>query len=120
AVSANGTAGDSRFSAAGSATMADGRFTGPLSLSLSLGNPDAARVLALFGLPALPVGLAGAGDTTITLRGDPATGMAVESSLHADGLRARFIGNARKGAEDRLAVSGRAEFDADDLGSWLV
>lgn len=120
AVSANGTAGDSRFSAAGSATMADGRFTGPLSLSLSLGNPDAARVLALFGLPALPVGLAGAGDATITLRGDPATGMAVESSLHADGLRARFIGNARKGAEDRLAVSGRAEFDADDLGSWLV
>jgi hypothetical protein len=120
ALSVQGDAGGSAISATLSGSAAAGAVRqGEMSLSLSARNDDATLLMALAGLPALPIGLVGPGEMTLSAKGEPEAGMETVFSLSGDDFEARFEGTSSFGGKG-LAAKGKAELEAADLEPWLM
>lgn len=116
-LNARGTAGGTAFS---------GSYLGPLDdpdadvlLSFEGKNSDATALLALYGASALPLGLTGPGETSVTAEGSWAKGLKTSFRLAGHDATATFEGTASSG-DQGLAVKGRAALDAADIEPWLM
>ncbi|MET3660788.1 AsmA family protein [Aquamicrobium ahrensii] len=119
AISAQGGAGGSAFSASLSGQRnGDDLLRSSLSATLGIRNDDATVLMALAGLPALPLGLTGPGTADISARGDLHDGMETHALLTGDDFRASFEGTVS--AVDGAAVKGKAGLEAADIEPWLM
>ena len=120
AISANGAAGGTSLSATLSGR---GKAAHPgeadVSILLSGRNDDATRLLALYGLNVLPLGLTGPGETEFSLKGKLSGGLATSASLTAGDFSAGFAGAASLGANG-VSVKGPARLNAADIEPWLM
>ncbi len=120
AVSLQGDVGGSALSASLSANgEAENPAAAKLSLSLSARNDDSTVLLATLGLPALPLGVTGAGELTVSAKGAAATGLETALDLKGEGFSATFDGTASRG-EDGLAAKGKLQLEAADIEPWLM
>ncbi|WP_420847983.1 AsmA family protein [Nitratireductor luteus] len=120
AVSASGVAGGTDFSFTLSGNgrltaLADAQFTAGFTAR----NDDATPLYALFGLPALPWGLVGAGQAELSAEGQLSDMMQTSFRFAGDGLLATFDGSVRR-AGGRYSASGAAQIRSDDLEPWLA
>ena len=120
AVSANGLAGGTTLSATlsgngNSRQAADAE----ISIALSGRNDDATELLALYGLPVLPLSMTGPGETDFSLKGRLSGDLAASASLTAGEFSTGFAGTARL-AEGAVAVKGKARLNAPDIEPWLM
>lgn len=86
--------------------------------SLSLRDGSGERVLALIGLPALPIGLLGDTKAVLTLKGTAREGLATDATLSGNGFSASFEGISQA-VESGLILKGAARVDAEDVEPWL-
>ena len=106
AISSTGRLGGTQFSLTGSAEGAPGSIAeAPLRLDLSARDDDAGALTARAGLPALPLGLAGAASLELTVDGALADGARATLNVAGEGLEAGFDGRAAL-AEGRFSASG--------------
>ncbi len=119
AISAQGTAGGTALSAT---LSGKGRPADPadadVSVLVSGRNDDATALLALYGLPVLPLGLTGPGETDFSLKGRLSGALATSLDLKAGDFSASFAGTAKVG--DGLAFKGSAQLNAADIEPWLM
>ena len=94
AVSAKGTAGGSDLvlTISGNGAL-DALEKAPLKLSFSADNADAGALMALYGLPSLPLGLAGSGQTSLTAEGAIASGLKLALDFTGQDMQANFDGD---------------------------
>ncbi|MBN9233538.1 MULTISPECIES: AsmA family protein [Phyllobacteriaceae] len=120
ALSGKGKVGGSALSVS---LSAHGRATelakAPFSLTFDAKNPDATALLALYGLPALPLGMLGEATTDITARGTLAGGIATAFNLSGLDFRARFDGTLTDTPQG-LEAKGKTGLDATDIEPWLM
>jgi len=120
ALSAQGSAGGSAFSASLSGQRDAGDMLDtPLSVTLGIRNDDATTLMALAGLPALPLGLTGPGVADISAKGSLRDGMATMAVLTGDDFKASFDGTV-SAAGQGAALKGRASLEAADIEPWLM
>ncbi|MEZ5812119.1 MAG: AsmA-like C-terminal region-containing protein [Rhizobiaceae bacterium] len=119
AISANGATGGSRFTLSGSATALDGRLHGPFTTTLTMHNGDAAPLFAAYGLPAVPLGLTGPAETSLTMSGK-ADGL-FDTQLVLRGEATEMTFDGRTGMVDGAwRAEGRAQVSSDDVEPWLA
>lgn len=120
ALSAQGSAGGSTISASLSGSGdASSPADVPLSLSVSAKNADATPLLALIGLPTVPLGMLGAGEMEVSGKGALASGLQTTARLTADDFSAAFDGTIAVGAQGPSA-KGKATLEAGDIAPWLI
>lgn len=120
ALSAQGTAGGSAFSASLSGKGNAGRLLdAPVLLTFNARNKDAAALLALYGLPTLPLGMLGQATTDISAKGTLGGGLATNFSLTADDFKAGFDGTIARTPQGATA-KGKISLDAADIEPWLM
>jgi hypothetical protein len=120
ALSAQGKAGGSAFSASLSGKgTADKLSEAPVSITFNARNDDATALLALYGLPALPLGMLGHANTDVSAKGSVAGGLATSFNLTADDFRAGFVGTVADTAQGPTA-KGKVDLDAADIEPWLM
>ena len=83
------------------------------------GNPDATALLALYGLPALPLGMLGEASTDISAKGTLGGGLATSFSLSGNDFKAGFEGTIADTAQGPVA-KGKLSLDAADIEPWLM
>jgi uncharacterized protein involved in outer membrane biogenesis len=90
-----------------------------VNLNLNARNDDAAALYAAMGLPALPIGLAGAAEMQAVFDGNLQTGGQAQFSFVGDGLALSYNGEA---AFDETGFSGNGSvsFDSNDVEPWLA
>nr|WP_149757620.1 AsmA-like C-terminal region-containing protein [Mesorhizobium albiziae] len=119
-VSASGNAGGSDLSLQ---VSANGNPTTPeaaeVTLSYTAKNDNAEPLLALYGLPTLPLGVAGNGDTTVRAKGTLAGGLDTTASFSGADAKAEFEGRITAW-NDALTVKGKIQVDASDIEPWLM
>jgi uncharacterized protein involved in outer membrane biogenesis len=120
ALSLQGNAGGSALSASLSgnghpASAGDAQ----LSLTLSARNEDSTALLALAGLPTLPLSSIGAGELTLSAKGVAATGLASKLELKGDQFLASFDGTTSIDG-DGFSAKGKARVEAADIEPWLM
>lgn len=120
ALSAQGTAGGTAFSASlsGQGTM-QALSDASLALTFDAKNSDATALLALYGLPVLPLGLVGEASTDLSAKGTLNDGLATTLSLRGRDFTAGFDGTVADAAQG-LAIKGKAKLDAADIEPWLM
>lgn len=120
AVSAHGRAGGSDFSMTASGSAAP-LFdpTRPLSLTVSAKNENAEALLALYGLPTLPLSLVGAADTELSARGTPSKGLESALDFSSEDLSASYKGIFRLG-ENGAEGEGIFALQSADIEPWLM
>jgi uncharacterized protein involved in outer membrane biogenesis len=120
AVSAQGKAGGSAFSASLSGKgAADRLLEAPVRLTFNARNADATALLALYGLPALPLGMLGEATTDVSAKGTFGGGLATSFSLAADDFKAGFDGTVADTPQGAVA-KGKVSLDAADIEPWLM
>ncbi|MBA1139083.1 AsmA family protein [Mesorhizobium neociceri] len=120
AVSGQGKAGGSSFSASLSGKGAVGQLLeAPVTLTFNARNPDATALLALYGLPALPLGMLGQASTDISAKGTLGGGLATSFNLAADDFKATFDGTVAESPQG-ATVKGKIGLDASDIEPWLM
>ncbi|MGX5844062.1 AsmA family protein [Mesorhizobium sp. ArgA1] len=120
AVSGQGKAGGSAFSASLSGKGAVGQLLdAPVTLTFNAKNPDAAALLALYGMPALPLGMLGQASTDISAKGTLGGGLATSFNLAADDFKATFDGTIAESPQG-ATVKGKIGVDASDIEPWLM
>ena len=120
AVSANGTAGGSKFRLTISGNGSPGAIEqAPMKLNFSAENADASALMALYGLPSLQLGVAGSGQTSFTAEGTIAGGLKSILDFTADDMQAGFDGNLSV-ADGAAAAQGAVRIEAADLEPWLM
>ncbi|HEY6630058.1 MAG TPA: AsmA family protein [Rhizobiaceae bacterium] len=120
AVSANGSAGGTSLSATLSGSGSTGQpADADVSFTLSGRNDDATDLLALYGLPVLPLGLTGPGETDLSLKGRLSGDLAASASLKAGDFSTGFAGTAKL-ADGSAAFKGKARLNAPDIEPWLM
>lgn len=120
ALSAQGKAGGSAFSASlsGKGTV-DKLSEAPVSITFNARNDNATTLLALYGLPTLPLGMLGHANTEVSAKGSIAGGLATSFNLTADDFRAGFDGTVAATAQGPTA-KGKVNLDAADIEPWLM
>lgn len=120
AVSGQGNAGGSAFSASlsGKGTL-DRLLDAPVTLTFNAKNPDATALLALYGLPALPLGMLGEAHTDIQAKGTLGGGLATTFSLVGNDFKAGFEGTIADTPQGPTA-KGKIDLDAADIEPWLM
>ncbi|GAA2816211.1 AsmA-like protein [Aminobacter aminovorans] len=120
ALSGQGEAGGSDLLATLSAQAISGALaSSQLKLEFSARNEDATSLLALAGLPVLPLGMTGPGELALTAKGAVQNGLDVIARLKGEEASAGFTGTAA--LRDGLAsLKGRATLQAADLEPWLM
>src|SRR5690606_20440719 len=120
AVSANGNAGGTALSATLSGSgKPEQTADADVSIALSARNDDATELLALYGLPVLPLGLTGPGETDFSLKGSLSGDLAASFSLTAGDFSTGFAGTAKL-ADGGIAAKGQARLNAPDIEPWLM
>lgn len=125
AISAKGDAGGSTFSLATSGMLAGGGLAlgvdpaAPLSISFSARNDNAEALMALYGLPVLPLGAVGGGEATLTAKGTLETGLETSFDFSAMDMTAAYKGNLRA-AEGVIEGQGDITLKAADIEPWLM
>ncbi|TPM55059.1 AsmA family protein [Mesorhizobium sp. B2-2-4] len=120
AVSGQGKAGGSSFSASLSGKGAvDKLLEAPVALTFNARNPDATALLALYGLPALPLGMLGEASTDIQAKGTLGGGLATSFSLAGNDFNAGFDGTVADTPQGPVA-KGKVSLDAADIEPWLM
>ncbi|CDX26441.1 conserved exported hypothetical protein [Mesorhizobium plurifarium] len=120
ALSAQGKAGGSAFSASLSGKGTTDKLSeAPVSITFNARNDNATTLLALYGLPALPLGMLGHANTDISAKGSVAGGLATSFNLTADDFRASFDGTVAETAQGATA-KGKVNLDAADIEPWLM
>ncbi|TRC90660.1 AsmA family protein [Mesorhizobium sp. WSM4310] len=120
AVSGQGNAGGSAFSASLSGKGApDKLLEAPVTLTFNAKNPDATALLALYGLPALPLGMLGEATTDIQAKGTLGGGLATTFSLAGNDFKASFEGTVADTPQGP-AAKGKINLDAADIEPWLM
>lgn len=120
ALSAQGDSGGSAFSASLSGQgRLDRPRQAPLRMTFSVRNSDAAVLLALCGLPALPLGMLGEATAELSAKGSLAEGLATRFSLTGAAAKADFDGMATF-APHAPALGGRIGLEAADIEPWLM
>ena len=91
-----------------------------MSLALTGRNDDATALLALYGLPVLPLGMTGPGETSLSVKGTLSGGLRHRLSLTAGDFSAGFAGTARlvDGGTDRQGQARGSRLP--DLEPWLM
>ncbi|RWC14737.1 AsmA-like C-terminal region-containing protein [Mesorhizobium sp.] len=121
AMSAQGKAGGSAFSASLSGKgKADQLAEAPLALTFNARSPDAAALLALYGLPALPLGMLGEATTDISAKGSLSGGLATDFSLAADDFKAEFQGTVADTPQQGVSAKGKVSLEGSDIEPWLM
>ena len=120
AVSARGTAGGTAFdlTMSGNGSL-EALNDSELSLALQGKNDDAGPLLAFYGLPVLPLGATGPGETTLSLKGTPSKGLETSVMLAGNDLSAGFSGTTTFAAEG-VSASGKLRLEAADIEPWLM
>lgn len=116
----SGTAGETalNLSLAGDGIREDvARAT--VALDITASNPDAAGLFALYGLPTLPLGLAGSAETSLTAIGSLAAGLETRFALQGVDGTARFAGRVSLENES-LSIRGDAGLQSEDIEPWLM
>jgi hypothetical protein len=90
-----------------------------VALTFNAKNPDATALLALYGLPALPLGMLGEASTDIQAKGTLGGGLATSFSLAGDDFKAGFEGTIADTPQG-LAAKGKLSLDAADIEPWLM
>jgi len=120
AISAKGTAGGSAFSASLSGRgSADRPGEAPLTASFNARNSDGTALLALYGLPALPLGLVGEARTEVSAKGTLAGGLTTAASINGTDFKATFDGTTAETQQGPTA-RGKVAIDAADIEPWLM
>lgn len=120
AVSGQGKAGGSAFSASLSGKGAvDKLLEAPVALTFNAKNPDATTLLALYGLPALPLGMLGEASTDIQAKGTLGGGLTTNFSLAGNDFKAGFEGTIADTPQG-FAAKGKLSLDAADIEPWLM
>ncbi|WP_027057999.1 AsmA family protein [Mesorhizobium loti] len=120
AVSGQGKAGGSAFSASLSGKGAPDRLLdAPVTLTFNAKNPDATALLALYGLPALPLGMLGEATTDISAKGTFGGGLATSFNLTGADFKASFEGTVADTPQGP-AAKGKINLDATDIEPWLM
>jgi uncharacterized protein involved in outer membrane biogenesis len=119
-LSAKGNAGGSAVSASLSGKgKPDALSEAPLELTFSARNDDATTLLALIGLPALPLGVTGGGELAVSAKGAVASGLETAFALTGEGFSAKFDGTAGLGEQGPTA-KGKISVEAADIEPWLM
>lgn len=120
ALSAQGSAGGSILSASLSGSGRPAALTdAALALTFSAKNPDATALIALAGLPAVPLGMLGAGEMDVSAKGAAASGLRTAARISGDDFSAAFDGTVALGAQGPTA-KGKATLEAGDVAPWLI
>lgn len=120
AVSGQGKAGGSAFSASLSGKGApDKVLEAPVTLTFNAKNPDATALLALYGLPALPLGMLGEATTDIQAKGTLGGALATTFNLAGNDFKASFEGTVADTPQGP-AAKGKINLDAADIEPWLM
>lgn len=113
---AGGSAVDFGLTARG--TLAD-PYAADIDLRLTASNEEPGALYALYGIPALPFGFAGALGTELEIAGVLEDGAAAKFRAAGEGLVVRFEGTV--GAEaSGFTASGLGDIEADDLEPYLM
>src|SRR5690606_19318816 len=91
----------------------------PMSLTLTARNDNAEALLALYGLPTLPIGMTGAGDTALSARGTLSAGVSTSLDFTSEGLSASYKGSFRL-AEGGAEGEGEIALQSVDIEPWLM
>ncbi|MEP9371784.1 AsmA-like C-terminal region-containing protein [Mesorhizobium sp. KR1-2] len=120
ALSVQGNAGGSAISASLSGKGRPEELDGAtLDLSLSARNDDATALMALAGLPTLPLGLTGPGELSLSAKGSAANVLDTTFSLGGDDFSASFEGTTGFAGEHARA-KGTIKLDTRDIEPWLI
>jgi len=121
AVSAKGNAGGGPFSATVSGASRFGAMVpdAPLELTFEAHNDDAAPLLAISGMPTLPITVVGQGKLSVNLKGTLAQGLQGSAALTGDGFLSSYDGVVRP-TEDGIAARGKVHIEAQDIEPWLM
>lgn len=121
AFQADGVAGGTTLSlTATSNTGLEELGEGEMLLRASGRSPDAAPLLALLGLHAVPLGLTGAAEAKLSAEGVPSAGLTAQASLTSARFSAGFSGAVTPLAAGGLAIKGPVTLDAEDIEPWLL
>lgn len=119
-LTAKGTAGGSAFETAMAGTVQSGLIAdAPVDLRVAVTNADATRLVALTGLPALPLSSLGPGKLTLDFKGTPKAGLQGVASFSATDFLSSFEGLVTS-ASDGLTGRGRIKLTAADVEPWLM
>lgn len=124
AISATGNAGGSTLSLASSGMLARGAVldidpAAPLSISFSARNDNAEALMALYGLPSLPLGAVGGGEATLAAKGTLEEGLETSFDFAATDMTAAYKGTLRV-AEGQIEGEGDVALEATDFEPWLM
>jgi uncharacterized protein involved in outer membrane biogenesis len=120
AVSASGKAGGSDFSLTASANgKAETPEAANVSLFFSAKNNNAEPLMALYGMPALPLGVTGIGETALQMKGTLAGGLDTTLGFTGADMHAQFDGRITAW-HDALTAKGAIHLDASDIEPWLM
>nr|WP_256473168.1 AsmA family protein [Phyllobacterium sp. 21LDTY02-6] len=116
--SAAGNSGGMTLNFSGTAATAANQ---PRTLELTMNgrSGQAENLMALLGLPALPLGLAGELEADLALKGDEKSGLQTQVSLKGPGGRALVDGSFRQ-TGDAMSGEGRASVKVDDIDPYLA
>ena len=90
-----------------------------LKLDFEGTNPDGGALMALYGMPALPLGTAGQARTTLTVEGTFAGGLKSTLDFEGDDMQASFDGTLQIG-DSLIAAKGPVHLEAADIEPWLM
>ena len=120
ALSTNGSVGGTILSATLSGNgRPEQAADADVSLALSGRNDDATELLALYGLPVLPLGLTGPGETEFSLKGGLSGDLAASFSLTGGDFSTGFAGTAKL-IDGAMVVKGKGRLNAPDIEPWLM
>ena len=120
ALTGQGEAGGSNLLATLSAQAIPGALaSSQLKLDFSARNDDATSLMALAGLPVLPLGVTGPGELQLTAQGAAQNGLEVTASLKGDDASAGFVGTVTL-RSDGPSLRGRTTLQAADIEPWLM
>ncbi|MET2826114.1 AsmA family protein [Mesorhizobium shangrilense] len=120
AVSGQGKAGGTAFSASLSGKgKIDALADAPVTLTFNAKNTDATALLALYGLPALPLGMLGEASTDIQAKGTLGGGLTTSFNLHGNDFKVGFEGTVADAAQGPSA-KGKINLEAADIEPWLM
>ncbi len=92
--------------------------TAKAALSASARNEDGTRLLALSGLPVLPLDLVGSAELSLSATGTAEGGLATKASLSGDNFTLGFDGTVSSGSRGN-AASGALRLDTRDIEPWM-
>jgi uncharacterized protein involved in outer membrane biogenesis len=122
ALSLSGAVGGSTLQGSATAKVADINTVALLETRVELANDEATPLLALAGLPTLPVVSLGPGKLSAEIRQKGAGSFTTTAEMNGDDFQLRFDGESgrREDAMRQLSANGRLVLKAEDVEPWLL